>query len=172
MCLALEASLQGHGPVWAGPEEATAMMRLMEALSCESRLRELDVFSLEKRSSGQFFFVAFWYLKGMTRKMGTGFLTGPVMTERSVGFKTKWRRFRPNGRKKSFTLRAVKPCTSCSERWGMLHPWKHWSISFQEPLSPLLKPSLFNHSSNQPQASGGVTSWEPSWLLKTQNERD
>jgi len=39
---ALEPSAQErHGPVGAGPEEATKIIRWMKTLSCEERLREL-----------------------------------------------------------------------------------------------------------------------------------
>ena len=48
----------------------------MEHLSSKDRLRELGWFSLEKRRLQGDLIVAFQFLKGFIRKMGTSFLAG------------------------------------------------------------------------------------------------
>jgi len=88
------------------------MSRAMEHISCEDRLRELRLFSLEKRRLWGDLIAVFQYLKGAYRKAGEGLLTRACRDRtRGNGFKLKECRFRLDIRKKFFTMRVMRYCS-------------------------------------------------------------
>jgi len=79
------------------------------AFSYGERLRELRLFSLEKRRLRGDLTVTFHYVKGAYRKDGDNLFSKPCCDRtRSNGFKLKEGRFRLDIRKKLFTMRVVK----------------------------------------------------------------
>jgi len=104
---------------------ATKMGRGMEHLSCDERLRELGLFSLEERSVQGDLIAAFLCLKGAYKKAGEGLFTGARSDRtRGNGFKLRESRFKLDIRKEFFTMSVVRHGTGCPEKLWMPTAWK------------------------------------------------
>jgi len=124
---------------------ATKIIRGLEHLSCEERLRELGLFSLEKGRLQGDYVAAFRYLKGACKKHWDRLFSRACCNRtRSDGFKLREGRFRLGIRKKFFTIRVVKHCKRLPRavmeapgkhsRPGWMGLWATWS-SWRCPCS-------------------------------------
>jgi len=159
---ALEPSAQDrHGPVGVGLEEATKMIRGLEHLCYEDRLRELGLSSLEKRRLWGDLIAAFQYLKGAYRKDGDRIFSR-ACCDRTRGNHFKWKesRFRLEIRNKCLAVRVVKPWHRLPREVVNAPPLETLKARLDGALSNLV---WLNHRITESQNSRG---WRgPLWVI-------
>ena len=106
---------------------AVKIIRGLEHIPCEDRLRELGFFSLEKRKLQGDLIVAFQYLRRTYRKAGEGLFIRACSNSRTreSGCKLEEGRFKVAIRKNFFTVRALRHWDRLPVRLWMPPPWRH-----------------------------------------------
>jgi len=116
----------------------TTMIRRMEHLSYEERLRELGLSSLEKRRLRGDLIAAFQYLKRASKKDGERlFSWASCDRTRGNGFTLMEGRFRLDIRNKFFTMRVVKRWSTLPREVAAAPSLETFTVRLDEALSNL-----------------------------------
>ena len=115
------------------------MVKGMDKMPYEERLKELGLFSLEKRRLRGDMIAMYKYIKGCHMEEGEKlFSAAPEKRTRSNGFKLQEKRFHLNIRKKFLTVRAVR-------QWNLLP-----RTVVDAPSLGVFKKRLDNHMAGMP----------------------
>ena len=112
---------------------------MLEHLSYEERLKELGLFSLEKRRLQGDLIAACQYLKGAYENDGDRLFSRACSNRpRGNGFQLKEGRFRLDIRKKFFTMRVVKHCNRLPREAVDAPSLETFKVRMDRPLSNLI----------------------------------
>ena len=130
---------EGQGTAGERPAESYGGDQGLEHLPWEERLRDLGLFSLEKRRLRGDLISAYKYLKGRCQGDGAGlFPAVPDARPRGHGHKLECRKFHLNMRKKPFPVWVPEQGHRLPrEAVGSL-PWRHSHPAWTRPCAPAL----------------------------------